>query len=53
VHVDIDGEQASEAARYPMGKRIRAIRQAPDGALLVLEDGPGGRLLKLSNPPAE
>jgi glucose/arabinose dehydrogenase len=53
VHVDIDGEQASEAARYPMGKRIRAIRQAPDGALLVLEDGPGGRLLKLSNPPSE
>jgi glucose/arabinose dehydrogenase len=53
VHVDIDGEQAREAARYPMGKRIRAIRQAPDGALLVLEDGPGGRLLKLSNPPAE
>jgi glucose/arabinose dehydrogenase len=53
VHVDIDGAQAREAARYPMGKRIRAIRQAPDGALLVLEDGPGGRLLRLSNPPAQ
>lgn len=53
VHVDIDGDTAREAARYPMGKRIRAIRQAPDGALLVLEDGPGGRLLKLSNAPSE
>ncbi|MFM5948089.1 MAG: PQQ-dependent sugar dehydrogenase, partial [Novosphingobium sp.] len=48
VRVKITGEEASEEARYPMSKRIRAIAQAPDGALLVLEDGPGGRLLRLS-----
>jgi aldose sugar dehydrogenase len=48
VRVKIDGEKASEEARYPTSKRIRAIAQAEDGALLVLEDGSGGRLLRLS-----
>ena len=27
--------------------RIRSIAERPDGALLVLEDGEGGRLLQL------
>lgn len=48
VRVKITGEKASEEARYPMSRRIRAIVQADDGALLVLEDGAGGRLLRLS-----
>lgn len=48
VRVRIDGEKASEQARYPLGKRIRAIHEAPDGSLYVLEDGEGGRLLRLS-----
>jgi glucose/arabinose dehydrogenase len=48
VRVRIAGEKASEEARYPMSRRIRAIAQAGDGALLVLEDGSGGRLLRLS-----
>ena len=48
VRVKIDGEKASEATRYPMPRRIRAVAQAGDGALLVLEDGSGGRLLRLS-----
>lgn len=48
VRVRIDGETAFEEARYPLGKRIRAIREAPDGSLYVLEDGKGGRLLRLS-----
>lgn len=48
VRVKIDGEKATEEARYPMPKRIRAIAQAPDGALLVLEDKADGRLLRLS-----
>lgn len=48
VRVRIAGEKATEEARYPTPKRIRAIAQAADGALLVLEDGPGGRLLRLS-----
>lgn len=48
VRVGIEGEKAFEAARYPLGKRIRAIREASDGSLYVLEDGSGGRLLRLS-----
>ncbi len=48
VRVRIDGEKAIEEARYPLGIRIRAVAQAGDGALLVLEDGSGGRLLRLS-----
>ncbi len=47
VRVELDGEQAEEVARYPMGKRIREVEQGPDGAIWVLEDGDGGRLLKL------
>lgn len=48
VRVKINGEKASEEARYPTSRRIRAIAQAEDGALLVLEDGAGARLLRLS-----
>jgi glucose/arabinose dehydrogenase len=48
VRVRIDGEKAVEEARYPLGNRIRAITEAADGSLMVLEDGEGGRLLRLS-----
>ena len=48
VRVQISGNRAAEQARYPLDKRIREIREAPDGALLLLEDGPGGRLLRLT-----
>ena len=48
VRVKIDGEKAREEARYPLGHRIREIREAPDGSLLLLEDGKGGRLLQLT-----
>jgi glucose/arabinose dehydrogenase len=34
-----------------MGKRIRAVRQGPDGALWLLEDGSNGRLLRLTPKP--
>ena len=40
---------AREAARYEWGKRIREVEQGPDGALYVLEDKDGGRLLRLSH----
>jgi len=46
VRIEFDGESASEAERYPMGNRMRAVKQGPDGAIWVLEDG--GRLLKLT-----
>ena len=39
---------AKEAERYEWGKRIREVEQGPDGAIYVLEDDPGGRLIKLT-----
>jgi glucose/arabinose dehydrogenase len=50
IRVEFDGTNAREAARYPMGDRIREVEQGPDGALWLLEDGDGGRLLKLTKP---
>ena len=51
VRVSLAGDKGTEEARYPMGKRIRDIVEADDGALYVIEDGAGGRLLELT--PAE
>ena len=48
VRVDIDGEEATEAERFEWGKRVREVEQGPDGAIWVLEDREGGRLLKLT-----
>ncbi|WP_133000399.1 PQQ-dependent sugar dehydrogenase [Luteimonas arsenica] len=47
VRVEFDGAQAREAERFEMGKRIREVEQGPEGGLWLLEDGEGGRLLKL------
>ena len=48
MRVEISGDAAREAERFDMGKRIRAVQQGPRGAIWLLEDGPGGRLLKLT-----
>jgi len=48
VRVRITGTTATEVQRIDMGVRIRAIEEAPDGALWVLEDQPSGRLLRLA-----
>jgi glucose/arabinose dehydrogenase len=48
IHVDIDGANARETERWDMGNRIREVEQGPDGSVYLLEDGPGGRLLKLT-----
>lgn len=50
VRVKIDGEKATEEARYSFDKRIREIDQAPDGTIWLLEDGEAnsGHLLKLT-----
>ncbi|WP_407292331.1 PQQ-dependent sugar dehydrogenase [Stutzerimonas zhaodongensis] len=47
VRVTMNGEEASEAARYDMNARIREVEQGPDGSIWLLEDGDGGRLLEL------
>lgn len=49
VRVAIDGDAAREVERFDMDRRVRAVAQAPDGALWLLEDGrSGGQLLKLT-----
>ena len=52
IRVEVDGEDAEEAARYEWDRRIREVEQGPDGAIYVLEDtrdgAPGGRLIKLA-----
>ena len=48
VRVEFSGTDAREAERFDMGKRIREVEQGPDGAIWVLEDKSGGRLLKLT-----
>ena len=47
IRVEMDGEDAREVARYPMKARIRSVIEGPDGALWVLEDREGARLLEL------
>ena len=48
IRVTFDGDRAREAERWEMGARIREVEQGPDGALWVLEDGSGARLLRLT-----
>lgn len=48
VRVEIIGDSAREVARISMDKRIREITEGPDGSVWLLEDGAGGRLLKMS-----
>jgi len=48
VRVEFGPDGAREAERFDMDERIRAVEQGPDGALWLLEDGRGGRLLKLT-----
>ena len=48
VRVNVEGDKAEEAERYKWGKRIREVETGPDGAIYVLEDREGARLLKLT-----
>jgi aldose sugar dehydrogenase len=48
VRVDLNGTSAAKGDQWDMGARIREVEQGPDGAIWVLEDGPRGRLLRLS-----
>jgi glucose/arabinose dehydrogenase len=49
VRIEFDGTSAREAERFSMGERIRGVKQGPDGAIWIIEDGSGGRLLRLSS----
>ena len=48
MRIVVNGDNAVEAQRFVMGKRIRGIEQGPDGNIWVLEDTSDGRLLKLT-----
>ena len=48
VRIKIEGDKAYEAERFGMDNRIREVEEGPDGAIWVLEDKKGGRLLRLS-----
>lgn len=48
VHVELDGTTAGDDTIHDMGQRIREVEQAPDGSVYLLEDTPGGRLLRLT-----
>ncbi|WP_321370228.1 PQQ-dependent sugar dehydrogenase [uncultured Desulfuromusa sp.] len=48
LRIKIEGEQAKEVERFAMDKRIREVEQGPKGAIWVLEDQNGGRLLRLT-----
>lgn len=47
IRIQVNDENAVEAQRFLMGKRIRGVEQGPDGYIWLLEDGAGGRLLKV------
>ncbi|HHX35222.1 MAG TPA: PQQ-dependent sugar dehydrogenase, partial [Gammaproteobacteria bacterium] len=48
LRIRIEGDQAHEAERFAMGERIREVELGPKGAIWVLEDKKGGRLLRLT-----
>jgi glucose/arabinose dehydrogenase len=52
VRIEFDGKLAREVERFDMGKRMRAIKQGPDGSIWMLEDRRGARLLRLTPRPA-
>jgi glucose/arabinose dehydrogenase len=48
IRVTLNGESAAKAGQWDMGRRIRWVGEGPDGAIYVLEDGNGARLLRLT-----
>ena len=48
VRVTFNGDTAHKEDQWDMGKRIRWVGQGPDGAIYLLEDEAGARLLRLS-----
>ncbi|TCJ38294.1 PQQ-dependent sugar dehydrogenase [Parafrankia sp. BMG5.11] len=47
VRVAFDGERAREVSRIDFERRIRDILEGPDGAVWILEDKAGGRLIEM------
>jgi glucose/arabinose dehydrogenase len=47
VRVTFAGDSARKADQWDMGARIRWVGEGPEGAIYLLEDGPGAKLLRL------
>ena len=48
VRLDLDGRRVLRETRYPLDARVRDVRQAPDGhLLLVTDDSSDGRVLRV------
>ncbi|HEX6218060.1 MAG TPA: PQQ-dependent sugar dehydrogenase, partial [Sphingomicrobium sp.] len=52
IRADLEGDTARKADQWPMGARIRAVDQGPNGEVYILEDGASGRLLRLTPKPS-
>ena len=48
VRMKLAGGKTQEVERFAMGNRIREVEQGPEGAIWVLEDKRGGRLVRLT-----
>ena len=48
IRLQLDGERVGVEERLFMGRRIRDVAQAPDGAILVIVDDKNGDLLRLT-----
>lgn len=51
VRLVLDGDRVASEERIELGSRVRAVKAAADGSLLVLTDASDGAVLRLS-PPA-
>ncbi len=52
--LNVDGDKVTGEEKIDMGRRVRDVAEAPDGALLVLIDGEsGGELLRLTPKAAK
>jgi glucose/arabinose dehydrogenase len=47
VRVTFSGDSARKAGQWDLGKRVRWVGEGPDGAIYLLEDEDGARLLRL------
>jgi len=50
IRVTFNGDSAQKVDQWDMGHRIRWVGQGPDGAIYLLEDEDGARLLRLTPP---
>jgi len=48
IRVDLDGTDAAEGDQWDLGRRVREVEQAPDGAIWLLTDE--GQVLRLVAP---